>query len=72
MGSLSVAKAEQWLMELLREMRENSEVFNELDVDTVKVGELTSFKDMEFLTRNKGFVVDLGESQFEVTIVKSR
>ena len=38
----------------------------------MKIGEMTSFEDMEFLTRNRGFVVDLGESRFEVTIVKSR
>ena len=59
-------------MDLLREFRENPEVFNELNIDTLKVGEVTSFRDMEFLTRNKGFVVNLGEFRFEVTIVKSR
>jgi len=72
LGSFSVTKAEQWLMDLFREVRENPEVFNELNIDPVKVGEVTSFADMEFLTRNKGFVVDLGDSRFEVTIVKSR
>jgi hypothetical protein len=59
-------------MRFLREIRENPEVFNELDADPMKVGKVTSFRDMEFLTRNKGFVVDLGESQFEATFVKSR
>ena len=72
LGSLSVTEAEQWLMDLFREMRENPEALNELDLDSVKVGEVTSFADMEFLTRNKGFVVDIGGSRFEVTIVKSR
>ena len=72
MGPLSATEAESWLMELLIEIRENPEVFNELDIDPQKIGEITSFEDMEFLTRNKGFVVDLGKSRFEVAIVKSR
>ena len=72
MGSLPVAKAEDWFMDLMRALHDNPEFLCELDIGPLKVGEVISFEEVGILGRNRGFVVDLEDSEFQVTIVKSR
>lgn len=55
--------------EMLQELLESREL-TDADGNDYSAGVVT-FEDVMMLTMNKGLVVDVGDSQFQLTIVKS-